>query len=712
MNKRMGAKSPTRACLIAAFAFVATVPSVTAQEAVVLSSGGARGIAHVGALVGIERMGQDPDLVVGSSMGAIVGALYAAGYQPDTLWRMVKEMHWDDLFTPIPLTLGPDRVAGFSIFQLGLELGPFESSRGFAPDWRVNRLLVRLLFDADARSRSDFDRLARRYRAVAVDLANGKQVVLARGDLARAVRASMAAPGFFSPVLWQDGRLLADGGIASYLPVSVARGLGVARIIGVDVARVPPHIGRKDPVALGERAISILERNALADTIPPDVLIQPDIDPDLSAADFQDPTRLLQLGLDAALKTVPRTPMGRTARHSLPPAPDSLTALRIEVDDPALAALGRRIFRAAAPALYSPDKVLARVDRMYATGLVAGVWPRVVESTARRATDGVAQSAASDAAEKRTSGAVLIVRLDPIPRATLGGAAGYDNDRGGRIWGDLRRRSAFTGAPAEIGVSGFVNGLDRWVAASLRVTSIAWAPLAWSAGVYDSETHVRLFSADTSAGRQDVRRTGAWFGLEYPHVFPDWSVATLVRAERVDVERGDHGVSVGPLLRISAATPPPLVVVTPTELEAGVRFGDVAYKYFSFRTSRATALRKLLLAGMVDLAVTDSGAPSDVRRALGDARAMPGFRWGQERGQARVITGVDIAYPIAFQGFARLRLRAGAAPVELNDLNSHTWVSGAALEGIWRVPFGELLVGAGVNTRGASRFDVSLGPRF
>src|SRR5687768_3309147 len=167
---------------------------------------------------------------------------------------------------PAPLDVGPARELHFPALTLGLDMGPLEVSRGFIPDWRVNRFLTHLLFDAGARARSDFDRLPRRYRSVAADMATGEEVILARGDLARAVRASMGTPGFFAAVKWED-RLLADGGIANYLPVSVARELGAERVVAVDVSRPPGEVSKTDPASMGGRSIGLMMRNALKDTV-------------------------------------------------------------------------------------------------------------------------------------------------------------------------------------------------------------------------------------------------------------------------------------------------------------------------------------------------------------------------------------------------------------------------------------------------------------
>ena len=183
-------------------------------------------------LLGLEERGYSPGMVVGTSMGSIVGALYAAGIDPDSIAAIVTHEDWRALFAPDVLAVGPDRIAvrplvSFGVGDDGIVLG------GVVPDAGINRRLVEMLFDAGARARSDFDRLPRRYRAVAADLRDGSVVVLGHGDLARAVRASMAVPGVFSPVVI-DGRILVDGGIADNLPTT-RRALGALYIIASDM---------------------------------------------------------------------------------------------------------------------------------------------------------------------------------------------------------------------------------------------------------------------------------------------------------------------------------------------------------------------------------------------------------------------------------------------------------------------------------------------
>lgn len=383
----------------------------SAFEALVLSGGGSRGLAHVGAVLELERLGHDPDLVVGTSIGALVGALYAAGYPPEEIARRVTEVDWGEVFTPAPQLAGPDREARYPLIVYDLQTDTLRFNRGFIPQWRINRLLVRLLFDAEARSRGDFDRLARRYRAVAADLRTGEAVALSRGDLPRAARASMAVPGVFSPVVW-EGRSLIDGGIASNLPTEVARRLGATRIVAVDVGRPGPEIGSRGPLMVAGRAIDLMHQNADRGDPPPDVLVVPRLDPTFFGITFPaDPEPLFRLGREAA-RQAPPAARRRPGPRPLPPAPRGFGALRIEAPDSASASLARRIFRGVAPGAYDPARVLAAVDRLYTTGLFEGVWPRVEAS------------GAADALPE------LVVRLEAPPRLTLAGSAGYDTDAG------------------------------------------------------------------------------------------------------------------------------------------------------------------------------------------------------------------------------------------------------------------------------------------
>lgn len=204
----------------------------------VLGGGGARGAAHVGVLKVLEELRIPIDIVVGTSMGSIVGGLYATGMTPAEIEREMLTMDWYDLFQDAPRREDrsfrrkrDDDLYAFDA-KLGVKEGKIEVPLAYIRGQKLHLALNRLTLSVAGVN--DFDRLPIPYRAVATDLQTGKEVVIANGDLVNAIRASMAVPAVFDPVEI-DGRLLADGGLANNVPVSVARALGAEVLIVVDV---------------------------------------------------------------------------------------------------------------------------------------------------------------------------------------------------------------------------------------------------------------------------------------------------------------------------------------------------------------------------------------------------------------------------------------------------------------------------------------------
>jgi predicted acylesterase/phospholipase RssA len=668
---------------------LATTP-LRAQEGLVLGGGGARGLAHGGVVVGLERLGRDPDIVAGASMGAIIGALYSAGYEPTEIWRIVVDENWPELFTPIPLFVGPDRDARYPVLRVALEGA--DRGWGLIPDARINRRLTQLLFEAQARTRGDFDRLPRRFRAVAADLATGGLVAPAEGDLARAVRASMAVPGVFAPVAW-EGRLLVDGGVRNYLPVTVARELGAESVIAVDVIR-PPALEDVDPIATAIRGLRLILLNALPPGSEPDTLILPAITPGFSEALFpRDPRPLLEKGLVATLETLGPAGASPPRARTLPPAPASLGELRIESAEPALERLARDAFRDVVGRPFDAAAVLAAVDRLYATGLFTGVWPAVEPDTGGGAP-------------------ALRVRLEAEPRVALGGAVGYDNDRGFRGWGALRGRIAAAGRPAELRFEASGDALDRWAALSTRLVPLRGP--AWSAGAFARERDVRLFRDDELLDEElHVARLGGWIGAEALRLSPDRAAAATLRVARVDVEGGEEGWAWGPMLRFGETESLARVVGAAPRVEAEASFGAFEHRRARAVGSVDAVVGGAWLAAVADLTLVGGDPTLDELPALGDDGLMPGLRRGRLRGRTRAVAGGDVAFAIPLEALARFRLRAGgvADGVEV-PTGSDAWLVGAELGVIWSTAFGPISVAVGGNTRGDWRLDLNLGPIF
>ena len=203
-----------------------------------LGGGGARGAAHIGVLKVLEAEHIPVDYVVGTSMGAIIGGLYAEGMSPEEIEARIQAINWREIFNDKP----PRQILAFrrkeddlhDLVQLdiGFKDRHLIFPRGLLAGQNLSLLLRRLTLPAI--HIHDFNRLNIPFRAVAADIETGRPVVLAAGDLSTAMRASMAVPGVFAPVPW-GGRLLVDGGIARNLPIDVARALGADAVIVVDV---------------------------------------------------------------------------------------------------------------------------------------------------------------------------------------------------------------------------------------------------------------------------------------------------------------------------------------------------------------------------------------------------------------------------------------------------------------------------------------------
>ncbi len=206
----------------------------------VLSGGGARGAAHIGVIRVLEQLRIPIDAVAGTSMGAVVGGLYAAGLSATEIADVFKALDWQDLLTDRP----PRRELVFRRKQddrgilargaLGVREGEgVVLPLGLVQGQKITQLLRAATLPVT--EIQDFDRLPIPFRALATDLETGDPVVLRSGDLATVLRASMSAPGVFAPVEL-DGRLLVDGGLVDNLPVGLARSMGVDVLIVVDVS--------------------------------------------------------------------------------------------------------------------------------------------------------------------------------------------------------------------------------------------------------------------------------------------------------------------------------------------------------------------------------------------------------------------------------------------------------------------------------------------
>ncbi len=205
--------------------------------ALVLSGGGAKGLAHIPLLQLLDSLQVKPDLVVGTSMGSIVGGLYAMGYSGDTLETISVNTDWSYVLGGTvqyqDVIVGEKDEFGRYALELGLNKFKPESVAALVRDQHLREYLATLSFPAH--EITDFDKLPIAYRAIAVDVLTGTEVVMSSGSVQQAMRASMAIPSIFKPVELGD-MLLVDGGVMNNFPVNIARELGADVVIGSDVA--------------------------------------------------------------------------------------------------------------------------------------------------------------------------------------------------------------------------------------------------------------------------------------------------------------------------------------------------------------------------------------------------------------------------------------------------------------------------------------------
>jgi NTE family protein len=492
-------------------------PSSDARRTcVALSGGGARGLAHIGVIEALEAEGVPIHCVAGTSMGALVGSLYAAGNAPTEIDAMVRSVDWQHVFSGkperrlVPLALRVDDVpplarAAVSGWRIGLP--PARDS-----DYRINRLLFQLLAEPSFRAAGDFDALPRPFRAVATDLETGDRVVLARGSLPRAVRASVSLPVSLLPVSL-DGRLLVDGGLVDNLPTGVARGLGADVVVAVD-ARSPTLRPRAadDFVDTAAVVVDVLRRDRNEQfAAAADVAI--DLRPALAGLRESHYARYPEafeigrrVGREGALRAVARAcPEVSADGAGTESAPASVAPSGPRLEGSAVREVAvrgadrvredfvRRAFGLEPGQPFAMKEALLGLDELYATRLFESVW--------------------LDASPAPAGGAVVTVEVEEEPRLTLELGGGYDEGSQARGFLRVRNRNLFGRGERSDTVL-----LASDSEAGLRSELTAERPLGMPVGVFLRghvlEEKPRFFLENENVGRAEFDRVALAAGLQ------------------------------------------------------------------------------------------------------------------------------------------------------------------------------------------------------
>ena len=273
----------------------------------VLSGGGDRGAAHIGVIEVLEELRIPVDVIAGTSMGSIIGGLYALGRSPDDMRAAIQRIDWIDVFrddggrSDFSFRRKQDDFKLLTKLKLGFKDGSFFIPAGLIEGQKLDYWLRVLTLTEEGSGQ--FASLRLPFKAVATDVETGRAVILEHGDLATALRASMSIPAAFAPVDLA-GRRLVDGGTANNLPIDVVQSMGADRIIAIDIST--PLLSAEEltsAVAISGQMVGMpIQQNQeiqIARLAEADVLLRPELGT-LGTASFNRLAEAIELGAASA----------------------------------------------------------------------------------------------------------------------------------------------------------------------------------------------------------------------------------------------------------------------------------------------------------------------------------------------------------------------------------------------------------------------------
>jgi NTE family protein len=623
-----------------------------ARTALVLSGGGAKGLAHIGVLRVLDSLGIRPDLVVGSSMGAIVGGMYASGYTGREIDSLARSLPLADLFRTYqpraPRSLGP--VQPLVVWEQGERRFNIQSAT--VVESEVNALVNAAMLRGNLQARGNFDSLPIPFRAVAADLSDRSVVVLRSGDLARAVRASFAIPLIFAPESL-DGRILADGGLVANIPVAVARSIGADRVIVSDATeRLGDSLDLYSPLVLADRLLGFLFEQPADSLRPGDILVRPDVQ-GFTGLNFSPASvdALIRRGTAAADTVLPRT---RCLPHGNGPA-----RMRLPTTISGYTIAARNA---------SERLALARVLGL---GLSDSLDVALLRSRLRQLAQVEAYQAVWLGPRGSSDSLSLHVSVRRSARRVAGLGLAYDNELGGRMWVGAVDRRLFDLA-LEGSAAGFIGEFRKELDVGFRRQFQLGRQLMTPALTVRLATEsVRQFTeAGDESNSAETREAFGFAGAE--RAFTHGWQAAVGAVGHVWHQPGDDQSTLGGLLRLLKEDRTGLRVAEASLIWAGtyrrVAFtGDANARVGPFR------FRPRLRFGWGE------DLPLQSSFQLGGEDGFPGLHIGERRGDRELLVDLLVTYPLKGPFVGRLELAAGRAAVGGPVFGDGGWRAGGRI---------------------------------
>lgn len=661
--------------------------------ALVLSGGVARGFAHAGITQALEEEGARPDLVVGSSMGALVGALYSAGYSADSMRTLFRSMPWEALFGS-----GSGYRWRSEWPRPWIELVSGGTSRlsvpaAFFDNTLINHLLVETFLNADAAAQGDFDRLPIPFRAIGTDLRTGRWVMVDHGSLARACRISMGLPLMFPPIA-EGKALLVDGGMSSNLPISPARAAGARRVLAVDVALPYPELDENTSgIVVFLQLWDVLNKRGQSDTISTvagDTLVWLKI-PQAGAADFAGGAKIMAEGYEeggAAVRSwVRRNGLDRAGGPLVAPAP-ILPPLASQIDFRGRGSLMRtRIARRELGRLptgpFTPDQLRPALQRLTRSGLFESAWPSF---------------------QTRGDSTVLGFDVRERPMLELGPAIALGNDEGWRVHLGLSYRPTRGILPALVKAGAAWRELGWLVHGRLEPRALDYGGSGWFASGEYHEFDTRIFDEGVEISRLSTHRTEALLGGQI----------SLGHSQNL-LLGGGYGTT-----RHSARWDGALFALRTQgkgvdERSVDAEWGTGANGYARVFATLEIGMRRgsLKLTPGARFGATDGEPAADALVGLGGPHSMSGLHYDEWLGKRAYGGSLELAFEPSRQVRFYIEGQVGRVEdaVSGDDLGTDA-VGGCGVGLEASLPIGPLRFEYGFNTANRDRVDVMLGTRF